>query len=65
MKEASGGNEIDYKTKLLDRGYQKKFSAAETIEMEFKFAADTAARSYGYPLVLTNKMISFSSDDQR
>ena len=45
--------------------YQKIFESAQPIKVEFKFNGVTPAGIYGYALVLTNKLISISSDGQR
>ena len=45
--------------------YQKTFEKAQPIKVEFKFDGVIPAGLYGYSLVLTNKLISISSDGQR
>ena len=50
---------------VFDIRYQKNFESAQPIKVEFKFDGVIAAGIYGYALVLTNKLISISSDGQR
>ena len=43
--------------------YQKIFQSSQSIK--FKFAGVIPAGIYGYALVLTNRLLSISSDGQR
>ena len=45
-------------------GFQKNLESAQSIEVEFKLSENIPAGIYGYALVLTNKLISISSDVQ-
>ena len=49
----------------FDIRYQKRFESAQPIKVEFKFNGAVPAGIYGYALVLTNKILSISSDGQR
>ena len=59
------GNSIGYNLYVFDIGYQKNFEAAQPVKVEFKFDGVVPAGIYGYALVLTNKLLSISSDGQR
>ena len=55
-------NEIDYNLYVFDIRCQKNFTNSQPIKVEFKFEGDDIN---GYALVLTNKLVSISSDGQR
>ena len=59
------GNEIGYIIHCFDIRYQKFFEARQSVKVEIKFNDVVPAGIYGYALVLTNKLISISSDGQR
>ena len=59
------GNNIGYNIYAFDIRYQKNFENAQPVKVEFKFSENIPAAIYGYALVLTNKLISISSDGQR
>ena len=61
----SDGNEIDYNIPCFDIRYQKFFESGQSMKVEVKFSGVVPAGIYGYTLVLTNKLISISSDGQR
>ena len=44
---------------------KKNFENAQPIKVEFKFSENIDAGIYGYALVLTNRLISITSDGQR
>ena len=46
----------------FDIRYQKNFENAQPVKVEFKFSENIAAGIYAYDLVLTNRIISISSD---
>ena len=58
-------NDIGYNIYAFDIRYQKNFESSQPTEVEFKFDGVIAAGIYGCALVLTNKLISISSDGQR
>ena len=45
--------------------YQKNLETAQPIKVEFNFSENIPAGVYDYALVLTNKLVSISSDGQR
>ena len=65
FRSSNDVNDIGYNIYAFDIGYQKKFESSQPIKVEFKFDGVVPAGIYGYALVLTNKLISMSSDGQR
>ena len=65
MRSSNNDNNIGYNIYVFDIRYQKNFESAQPIKVEFKFDGVVPAGTYGYALVLTNKLISISSDGQR
>ena len=45
--------------------YQKNIEKAQPIKVEFKFSENVPAGIYGYALLVTNNLVSISSDGQR
>ena len=56
---------VGYSLYVSNIRYQKNLESAQPIKTEFKFSEDVPARIYGYALVLTNQLVSISSDGQR
>ena len=65
FRSSNGVNDIGYNIYAFDIRYQKKFESSQPIKVEFKFDGVVPAGIYGYALVLTNRLISVSSDGQR
>ena len=65
FRSSNNGDNIGYKIYAFDIRYQKIFESSQPIKVEFKFDGVVLAGIYGYALVLTNKLISISSDGQR
>ena len=65
FRSSNDGNNIGYNIYAFDIRYQKNFESFQPIKVEFKFDGVVPAGIYGYALVLTNKLISISSDGQR
>ena len=65
FRSSNDGNNIGYNIYAFDIRYQKNFESSQPIKVEFKFGGVVPAGIYGYALVLTNKLISISSDGQR
>ena len=59
------GDNIGYNIYAFDIRYQKNFESSQPIKVEFKFDGVIPADIYGYALVITNKLVSISSDGQR
>ena len=58
-------NDIGYNLYVFDIRYQKNFTNSQPIKLEFKFEGVVNNDINGYALVLTNKLVSVSSDGQR
>ena len=65
FRSSNDGNNIGYIIYAFDIRYQKDFRSSQPIKVEFKFDGVIPAGLYGYALVLTNRLISISSDGQR
>ena len=65
FRSSNNGDNIGYNIYVFDIRYQKNFESSQPIKVEFKFDGVVPAGIYGYALVLTNKLISISSDGQR
>ena len=65
FRSSNGVNDIGYNIYAIDIRYQKNFESSQPIKVEFKFDGVVPAGIYGYALVLTNRLISISSDGQR
>ena len=65
FRSSNEGNNIGYNIYAFDIRYQKNFENAQPVKVEFKFSENIGVGIYGYALVLTNKLISISSDGQR
>ena len=65
FRSSNEGNNIGYNIFALDIRYQKNFENAQPVKVEFKFSENIDAGIYGYALVLTNRLISITSDGQR
>ena len=65
FKSSNDGEIIGYNIYASDKRYQKNFESSQPIKVEFKFDGVIPAGIYGYALVLTNRLISISSDGQR
>ena len=57
--------DVGYNLYLFDIRYQKEFTNSQPIKVEFKFYVFVPNVINGYALVLTNKLVSISSDGQR
>ena len=58
-------NDIVYNFYVFDIRYQKNFTSSQPIKVVFKFEGVVPNDINGYALVLTNKLVSVSSDGQR
>ena len=65
FRSSNDDNNIGYNIYVFDIRYQKNFESSQPIKVEFKVDGAINAGIYGYALVLTNKLISISSDGQR
>ena len=60
----AAANDVGYNLYVFDKRYQKNFANYQPIEAEFKFDGVIPNDINGYALVLTNKLVSISSDGQ-
>ena len=58
-------NDIGYNLNVFDIRYPKKFRNSQPIKVKSKFEGVVPNDINGYALVLTNKLVSVSSDGQR
>ena len=58
-------DDVGYNLYVFDIGYLKNFTNSQPIEVEFNFDGAVPNDINGYALVLTNKLVSISSDGQR
>ena len=58
-------NDVGYNLYVFDIRYQKDYTTSQPIKVEFKFNGVVPNDINGYALVLTNKLVSISSDGQR
>ena len=65
FRSSNNDNNIGYDIYVFDIRYQKNFESSQPIKVEFIFDGVVPAGIYGYALVLTNRLISISSDGQR
>ena len=65
FRSSNEANNIGYNIYAFDIRYQKNFENAQPVKIEFKFSENIAAGIYGYALVLTNRLVSITSDGQR
>ena len=61
----AAANDVGYNLYVFDIRYQKDFTNSQPIKVEFKFDGVVPNDINGYALVLTNRLISMSSDGQR
>ena len=65
FRSSNEGNNIGYNIYAFDIRYQKNFENAQPVKVEFKFSENIPVGIYGYALVLSNRLISISSEGQR
>ena len=65
FRSSNDDNDIGYNIYAFDIRYQKNFQISQPIKVEFKIDGVVPAGIYRYALVLTNRLISISSDGQR
>ena len=65
FRSCNDGNNIGFNLYVFNIRYQKNFESVQPINVEFEFDGAVPAGIYGYALVLTNRIISISSDGQR
>ena len=58
-------DDVGYSLYVFDLRYQRNFTNSQPIKVEFEFDGVVGKDLNGYALVLTNKIVSISSDGQR
>ena len=61
----AAANDVGQNLYVFDIRYQKNFTNCQPIKVDFKFEGVVPNDINGYALVLTNKLVSVSSDGQR
>ena len=64
FRSSNDDNGVRYNLYVFDMRHQKNLANAQPIKVEFKLPGNIPAGSYGYALLLTNKLVSISSDEQ-
>ena len=65
FRSSNDGDNIGYNIHAFDIRYQKSFESGQSVKVEFKLDGVVPAGIYGYALVLTNRLVSITSDGQR
>ena len=65
FRSSNDGDTIVYNIHAFVIRYQKNFESGQSVKLEFIFDGVILAGIYGYGLVLTNRLVSVSSDGQR
>ena len=65
FRSDNNGNNIGYNIHVFDIRYQKNYQSGQSVKIEFKLDKIVPAGVYAYGLVLTNKLVSISSDGDR
>ena len=65
FRSSNDGPIIAYNVHSFDISYQKNFESAQSVKEEFKFSENISPGIYGCASVLTNRLVSISSDGQR
>ena len=65
FRSDNNGSNIGYNIHVFDIRYQKNYQSGQSVKIEFKLDKVVPAGIYGYALVLTNRLVSISSDGQR
>ena len=65
FRSDNNGNNIGYKIHVFDIRYQKDYQSGQSVKVEFKLDKIVPSGVYGYGLVLTNRLVSITSDGQR
>ena len=65
LRSTNEDNGIGFNSYIFGIQYPKTLVSAHSIKVEFKVSGNVSAGNYGYALVLTNKLVSISTDGQR
>ena len=64
FRSDNNGNNIGSNIHVFDIRYQKSYQSGQSVKIEFNLDKIVPAGVYGYALVLTNRLVSKSSDGQ-
>ena len=62
FRSSNNPNDIGHKLNVFDLRYQKNLESTQLIKVDFIFSENVPAEIYCYALVITNNMVSISSD---
>ena len=65
FRSDNDGKSIAYNIYVFGIRYQKNYQSGQSVKVEFKLDKVVPAGVYGYASVLTNRLVSISSDGQR
>ena len=65
FRTSNNKNDFGNNLQVFDIRYQKNLESAQPTKVEFNFSESVPAGIHGYALVLTNELVSISSDGQR
>ena len=65
FRSSNDGDTLGYNIHAFDIRYQKNFESGQPVKVEFIFDGVVPGGIHGYDLVLTNRLMSISSDGQR
>ena len=65
FRSSNDGDNIGFIFDAFDIRYQKNFESGQSVKVKFKLDGVVPAGIYGYSLVLTNRLVSITSDGQR
>ena len=65
FRSDNNGNIIGSNIHVFDIRYQKNYQCGQSVKIEVKLDKKVPAGVYGYALVLTNRLVSISSDGDR
>ena len=65
FRSSNNANDIGYNLYVIDIRYQKNYESSQPRKKELTFDGAIPSGIYGYASVLTNRLVSISSDRQR
>ena len=65
FRSSNDGDNIGYNIHCFNIRYQKYYESGQSVKVEIKFNGVIPVGIYGYALVLTNRLLSISSDGDR
>ena len=65
FRSSNNGNNMGYNIYVSDLRYLQNFTTSQRNNVAFKFSENLPVGIYGFALVLTNQLVSISSDGER